>query len=200
MNPREQLGRLMAATLNRYVAMDPEARRKLRRLEGRRVAVGITGPDIEFVLWVEEGRFHFGPLDEEHPPDAWLRASPGAFVALGSSGGQAAAGQIELSGDTETARRFQVFFTELQPDFEEAMARAFGDVIGVQLSRVVQGSIGWARATGARLADDLGVYLREETRQLVARGEVEAFLDAVDDLRDDVAQLERRVERLTRSR
>ncbi|MEM9305316.1 MAG: SCP2 sterol-binding domain-containing protein, partial [Pseudomonadota bacterium] len=129
MNPREQVGRAMAATLNRYVAMDPEARRKLRKLEGRRVAIGITGPEIEFALTVDDGRFRFGPVDEG-PADAWLRASPGAFLALGGSGGQAAAGQIELSGDTETARRFQQFFTELKPDFEESMSQLFGDVLG----------------------------------------------------------------------
>ena len=199
MNPREQAGRAMAATLNRYVAMDPEARRKLRKLEGRRVAIGITGPDIEFALTVEEGRFRLGPVDEAEP-DAWLRASPGAFMALGGSGGQAAAGQIELSGDTETARRFQQFFTELKPDFEESMTRVFGDVVGVQLARFIEGGVTWARKASVRMAEDVSEYLTEETRQLIAAPEMEAFLDGVDDLRDDVARLEKRVQRLTGSR
>jgi len=194
-NPREPIGRAMAATLNRYVTMDPEARKKLRRLEGRSVAIHLVGPGIEFALRVRDGRFRFGPVAEERP-DAWLRASPAAFVALGSSGGQAAAGQIELSGDTETARRFQQFFTELEPDFEEAMTEVFGDVVGVQLSRFVQGSLSWARRTGVRFAEDVGDYLKEESRQLVARAEVEAFLDAVDDLRDDTERLERRAKKL----
>ena len=144
---------------------------------------------------VDEGRFRVAPVHEAEP-DAWLRASPGAFAALGSSGGQAAAGQIELSGDTETARRFQQFFNDLEPDFEESMTRIFGDVLGFQLSRFVTGSLAWAKRTGSRFAEDVGDYLKEESRQLVAKPELEQFLDGVDDLRDDAARLERRVQKL----
>ena len=195
MSLRERAGNAIAAAINRAVALDPEARRKLRKLEGRAVGVELAGPEIKFALKVDGGRFVMGNIDAL-APDSRIRATPGAFVALAGSRGQAAAGQVELSGDTETARRFQRFFAELNPDFEEAMSGLFGDVIGVQLSRLVGGGARWARESSRRFAEDLSEYLREESRQLVNAPEMETFLDAVDDVRDDVERLATRVERL----
>ena len=199
MTAQETVGKALASTLNRVVALDPEARRKLRKLEGRTVGIELTGPGIRFALGVEDGRFGFGPI-EAIEPDATIRATPGAFVAMAGSGGQAAAGNIELAGDTETARRFQQFFSELSPDFEEAATRIFGDVIGFQVSRLVAGGMKWARESSWRFAEDVSEYLREESRQLVNEPEMEAFLDAVDDLRDDVERLSVRVDKLKRRR
>lgn len=199
MSPQETVGRGLAAALNRVVSLDPDARRKLRKLEGRTVGIELAGPDIEFALGVRDGRFEFGPM-EAMAPDARIRATPGAFVALAGSGGAAASGNLELAGDTESARRFQQFFSELDPDFEEAATRIFGDVIGFQVSRLVAGGVRWARQSSWRLAEDLSEYLREESRQLISAPEMEHFLDEVDDLRDGVERLAVRVNRLKRRR
>jgi len=43
-------------------------------------------------------------------------------------------------------------------------------------------------------------YLREESRDLIAPGELADFVDAVDVLRDDVERMEARIERLARLR
>ena len=101
-----------------------------------------------------------------------------------------------MEGDADTARRFQEFFSGLSPDWEEALTRVFGDVLGFQAARALRGGLTWMRQAGLSLAENFSEYLREESRQLVTRPEMEEFLDAVDDLRDELARLEARLERL----
>ena len=193
---KQTLGRLLAETINRVVALDPDARRKIRRLEGRSVGLDVRGPDLAMSMRVEDGKVDINRLDPDELPEAVIRATPGALLAMFGSGGRAASGQIELTGDTETARRFSDFFNTIEPDFEEGMTRLFGDVLGVHLWRTLQGSAGFVKNASGRFSEDLSEYLREESRQLPHRHEVEAFMDSVDDLRDQVAGLERRVDRL----
>lgn len=190
---REALGNALAGVLNRAVALDPEARRSLRKLEGRTVGVHLIGPEISAILSVQAGVFELGGPDSAEP-DAWVRASPGTLLAMAASKG-AVAGQVEISGDAETGRRFQKFFSELRPDLEEAFARVLGDVAGVHAWRLVSAGMQLARRTGESLRYSASAYLREETRQLVSAEEMEDFLNEVDELRDSVARLEARLKR-----
>ncbi len=191
------LGKLMAGALNRAINLDPDSKRPLRRLEGRSLGIEVLGPGLRFVLQVDEGEFEV-VLDDSIEPSAWVKATPGAFLALAATQGQAGAGKMEIVGDVEAGRRFQELFENLNPDFEESFTRVFGDVMGVQIARLVKGGMDWARQRGKHLSEDVGVYLRDESRQLVNRYEMEEFLDAVDDLRDDVARLQKRIDRSLR--
>lgn len=192
---REQVTEALCGVLNRVIDLDPAAHRRMRRLEGRSLGVALLGPGLRLVLKVEDNRFR--GTDPDGEINAWVRATPGALLSLAASGGRATPGQLEIAGDAEAARRFQEFFQTLHPDWEEGMTRVFGDVVGVQLSRLLAGGIAYARRTGDGLSQDLGDYLRDESEELVSRHEMEAFLDAVDDLRDDVSRLEARIGRLT---
>ena len=189
------LGKMMAKALNRAIGLDPDSRKPLRRLEGRSLGIEVIGPGIRIVLQVEQSQFEVC-VDDTFEPSAWVKASPGAFLALAATQGQAGAGTMEIVGDVETGRRFQELFENLNPDFEEAFTRVFGDVMGVQVARLVKGGLGWMRQRGQRFSEDVGVYLRDESGQLVNRFEMEQFLDSVDDLRDDVARISKRIERI----
>ena len=53
-----------------------------------------------------------------------------------------------------------------------------------------------ARDAGRDLAETAAEYVTEESRDVVARAELDAFHDDVDTLRDDAARLAARVARL----
>ena len=82
------------------------------------------------------------------------------------------------------------------PDFEEAFARVFGDVAGVQIARALKSGLDAARATAGALLRDGAEFLTEESRDLVSKPELDAFLDDVDELRDAVERFERRATRV----
>lgn len=178
--------------IGRLLKLDPEIKRKLRGLEGRCIAITLDGPELSFHLRCDDRALLALPGFPE-APGAQIRATPGAFMALAASGGAGAVGKVSVEGDAETARRFQQFFTELSPDWEDALTQLFGDVLGFQVSQLMGRGLSWLKSAGRSMGETGSEYLREESRQLVTRPEMEAFLDAVDDLRDDVERIEARV-------
>jgi ubiquinone biosynthesis protein UbiJ len=105
-------------------------------------------------------------------------------------------GQVEISGDADLARRIERLASRFEPDFDEAFARAFGDVIGFQLARGFRGALAGVGKSTSRLLRTSVEYLVEESRDLVARPELEQFFDEVDALRERADRLAARVRRI----
>ena len=81
-------------------------------------------------------------------------------------------------------------------DWEELLSSYLGDPISHQLGNVSRGAKRWGRQAGDTLTQDLAEYLTEEGRFTPRRGELDAFVTAVDGLREDADRLEQRVRRL----
>jgi ubiquinone biosynthesis protein UbiJ len=107
-----------------------------------------------------------------------------------------APGKVEIAGDADLARRLEKLASKFAPDFEEAFARAFGDVLGIPIARAVRKALSHARESAAHLTEDSADWLRDEARLAIAPGEVEGFLDGVDDVRERGDRLAARVQRL----
>lgn len=191
------LGRLLEEALARALALDPETGRRVAALDGRSVVLRFVGTGLALRATVDEGRLRIGPASDDG--DLRLAATPGALLAMAATrGGDAplAPGRIEIAGDAELARRLERIVHGFTPDIDEAFARAFGDVAGFQVARLVRRGAGWVRAAAGALARDTADYLVEESRDLVAKAEVETFLDEVDTLRERSDRLHARVQRL----
>lgn len=192
------LGRALEAALNRLVDLDAETKSALSALHGRALTVDFKGALPSLRLTVDGERLRVGPAFEG---DSALRvaATPGALLALAlARGGESsvAPGRVEIAGDAELARRLERIASRFAPDFEEAFARTFGDVLGVPLARALRDALAWSRASARGLARDTAEFLAEEGRDVVARAELERFLDDVDALRERADRLDARVRRL----
>lgn len=192
------LGRLLQSALNRALALDPDTRSELRRLDGRALSVSFTHTPLALRLAVVGDRLEVGPA---FGGDSALRvaATPGSLLALALRRGDdaLAPGKVDIAGDAELARRLEKLASGYRPDFEEAFTRVFGDVIGVKLAQGFATALRYARGRGEALLRDSADYLREESRDLVAPGEMDEFLDAVDALRERGERLQARIARLT---
>lgn len=195
------LPRLLAQTLDQAARrldwLDAQAATALADLEGRVVAVELAGLGITLFCRIDNGAMRVSEADPGRV-DTTVRGSPISLAAM--SAGSTATGRVTLSGDAEIGRRFQRFVSALDPDWEEPLARIFGDVLGHQLARGLRASWSWSTAAIVALAENASEYLREESRDLVSPGELEAFLHDVDTLREDSDRLAERVERLTATR
>src|SRR5690606_11455092 len=115
----------------------------------------------------------------------------GSLLAFAfAPGGVLAPGKVSISGDAELARRLEHLARAFAPDFDEAFARAFGDIAGFQLARAFRGALAWTRSSARTFASDAAEFLTEEGRDLVARAELDAFLDEVDHVRERAERLE----------
>lgn len=191
------LGKALELALDRIVALDPATRDALLALEGRELAIAIQAPPLAMRLKVRDGRLAVGPDRDATEADLSVKATLGALLSQVLPGRESAPlGQIRISGDAELARRLQQIVQRYQPDIEEAFTRVFGDVMGVQLARAFKGAFDWSKRSAETMLRDAADYLGEESRDLVPKPEMAQFLDEVDELRDGVERLERRVARL----
>ncbi len=195
---RKLAGRALESALNHTLTLDPDTRQKLAMLDGRRVQLHLRGPEIALAVTVADGRLQVGPPDDDS--QLKVAATPGSLLAMVFRRDEdgIAPGKVEIAGDAELARRLEKLASKFAPDFEEAFARTFGDVLGVPLARAVRKGLAHARESAAHLTEDGADWLRDEARIALAPGEVETFLDDVDTLRERGERLESRVQRLTR--
>ena len=191
----------LGAALDAWLALDPDSRERLIPLEGKVVTIRLRGLQLEFSLAVEEGRMEVMPQPADGAPDTMLEGTPLTLLKAGlASPGERAAlgGELEITGDTETGRRFQAFFQGVHIDWEEHLSRLIGDVAAHQAGNLGRGVVQWGAETREALQQDVGEYLQEEGRYLPHPDEVESFLSAVDRLRNDADRLEQRIQRLRR--
>lgn len=194
---KSTLGRLLGVALNRAAALDPAFSAQLTPLEGRRLDFHLTAPPLAFAMTVQAGRFVIGPVSSESESDLSLSASLGAVLSQLLPGREhtATVGRMRISGDAELARQLQRLMQRYEPDIEGQFVAVFGDVLGVQFARAVKRGLDALREGGKALARDGAEFLTEESRDLVPRAELEAFCDDVDELRDAVERLQRRMQR-----
>ena len=192
-------GRALEAALNRALALDPETRDALAPLDGRRVALTLTSPPLSLQVQVAGDRLQVGPHDDHAAPDLGVRATLGGLLSqlpMFRRDDAPPVGRMRVEGDADLARRLQRLAERFDPDWQQPFARVFGDVVGVQVANAFAGGLKQARVAGRNFAESAAEFVTEESRDVVARAELNAFNDDVDALRDDVERLSARLARL----
>lgn len=189
------LGRALEALLDRALALDPAARDRLAPLEGRHVEMTWTPADLGLRMSVAEGRIAIGPRQGE--ADLSLAGTLAGFARLAfpDRAGALPAGKVQMAGDADLARAIGQLAQGFEPDLEAALTRVLGDTRGAIVATTLRDAFAWARRSASTLAVDGADFLREESRDLPTRDEVEAFHADVDRLRDDVERLAARLAR-----
>jgi len=201
-HPLRKLGGLaLTLALNRLVALDPDTREAIGKLEGRRIGVHLRGPEIAFSIAARNSTLQIEPppnATDDGTNDFEVNATPGSLLAMAlDRGGDARpAGKVEIAGDAELARRVQKLARDYKPDFEAAFATVFGEVAGTAIARALHDAVKWAGQGAQHFRDDGIDWLRDEARLTVPHAEMNAFLDDVDALRERTDRLAARIQRL----
>jgi ubiquinone biosynthesis protein UbiJ len=197
---RKLAGRALETALNHALSLDPDTQSKLAALNGRSVQLHLRGAELTLAITVQDGRLKVGPAPDTC--DLRVAATPGSLLSMmfRRHGDSMAPGKVEIAGDADLARRLEKLAGGFAPDFEDAFARTFGDVLGVPLAKAVRDGLAHARETSSHLTQDGAAWLRDEARIALAPGEVESFLDEVDALRERTERLDARLARLERAR
>jgi ubiquinone biosynthesis protein UbiJ len=184
-------------SVNRYLALDPETLSRLGAFTGKVISVELRGIGITLAMAPHGGGIQLLG-DYSGKPDTVISGAPWSLARTGYGGDRGAlfAGEVEIRGDVALGQRFEAVLREIDIDWEEQLSRLVGDVAAHQVGKLVRDTMTWGANSVDTLSRDVGEYLQEESRQLPQRDEVDAFLGAVDHLRDDVARLEARVKRL----
>jgi ubiquinone biosynthesis protein UbiJ len=132
-------------------------------------------------------------------------AAPTLVVSIGPAalpaslrGEDALMREIGIEGNADLAGTVQYLFRHLRWDIAEDLSKVFGDVLAQRMVTEGRRFAAWNRETAEKLAQNFAEYWIEEQPLLARPGEVRQFLADADQLRDDLARLEKRIETLTR--
>lgn len=182
-----------ATALNHLLDSEAWAREKLAPFLGEVVEVRIAPLPLLRLAVVEGGRTR--AADAAGVPTLVITAKPGALAAL-SKGEDHLMRSVEISGNARLATEILALLRYLRWDVEEDLSRIFGDVVAHRMVGTARDFASWQAEAGRRLVENVMEYAIEERRSVVARPEFEAFAADVARLRDDIARLEQRTERL----
>jgi ubiquinone biosynthesis protein UbiJ len=192
-------GRALEIALEQLLALDPETRAGLSALEGRRIELELEAPALALSIRVDDGRLRVGPPTREADPDLGVRATLGGLLAqlpFFRASASAPMGKLRINGDAELARSLQKLAKGFDPDWDQPFADALGPVFGPQVARLLREGLRSGQRVATNLARDAAEYVTEESRDVVAKAELDAFNDDVDALRDRAERLAARVARL----
>ena len=134
---------------------------------------------------------------EDALPNLVVTIGAGALPAM-LRGEDALLREIGIEGNADLAGTVQYLFRHLRWDVAEDLSTVFGDVIAERLVREGKRFAAWNLETAERLSQNFAEYLIEEQPLLARPADVRQFLADADQLRDDLARLEKRIEILTR--
>lgn len=186
------------AFINNILRQDEQTFISIRELSGKVIMIEITGPDISvFLLFDTQGII----LKAEHDakPNVTIKARPSSFMGLLLNRDDKVtrfSPDMEITGDTGLAQRFQQIIKNMEIDWEEHLSHWFGDTAAHKLGRIFRQSREFLKETHQTISLDISEYLRYEKDLLPDREEVEEYIAAVDVLRNDAERLQLRIARL----
>ncbi|MCW8830527.1 MAG: SCP2 sterol-binding domain-containing protein [Gammaproteobacteria bacterium] len=184
----------LETAINKYLSLDPEVTEKLAELEGRVIAVEITGVDKSLYFFPHQAGMDV--LEQyEGEVNTTLKGSPVALLKMSLSKDVAPLmlkGEVEIAGDVRLGRSFKKILSEMEVDWEEYMARIIGDAPAHHLAGLTKKIISWGQQASNDLALDVSEYLQEESRDLVSKPELEKFYQDVDELRNQLDRVQAR--------
>ena len=125
-------------------------------------------------------------------PNLVVTIGPGALPAL-LRGEEALLREIGIEGNADLAGTVQYLFRHLRWDLAEDLSKVFGDVLAQRMVSEGKRFVAWNREAAEKLAQNFAEYWIEERPLLARPAEARQFLADVDQLRDDLARLEKRI-------
>ena len=181
--------------VNRILRASPLAMARLSHFAGK-TAEFTSGP-IRLRLTVAPcGEVDIASRDAA--ADVSMTAKPSLLPRL-AAGDEAAFRETRFEGDAEFAQEIAYLARHLEWDVEEDLSKAVGDIVAHRFMAGARDLRAWSKDARQRLGENFKEYLTEERPALVPRRDAQEFLHDVDALRDDVARLEKRINRLASS-
>jgi ubiquinone biosynthesis protein UbiJ len=177
--------------LNRLLAGEDWAKQRLAPFAGETLELRASPLPTLRLRILEGGSVEAGGAE----PGLTMTLKPELLVAL-ARGEEHAMRAVEVQGNASLAAEVLVLARHLRWDLEEDLSRLFGDVVAHRLAGAARAFAAWQVDAAQRVAGALVDYATEEKKVLVRRAELETLAQPLAQLRDAIARLDKRLERL----
>ncbi len=134
---------------------------------------------------------------ENVSPAVTIRLTPATVLQILAEG-EDAWRKANVEGDTGFASAISKVAANLRWDIEEDLSRVFGDIAAHRMAEAGRTAAAWPKQAATSLAGNVAEFLTEEKHLLVTPLRAAEFVREVDELRDAVERLDKRIERLRR--
>ena len=181
-----------AAPINHILRAESWALRRLQGYAGRTARFDV--PPFSLSLTVSDSGEVLGAAPDIEASATFRCTPPLALRVL--AGEEAAYREVEVSGDAEFAQTIAFIVRNARWDAEEDLSRILGDAAAHRVLGAAQGLVRLQARAAASLVRNVSDYLLEERPLIARRTDVDAFVHAVDELRDDTERVAQRIARL----
>jgi ubiquinone biosynthesis protein UbiJ len=185
--------RAAAAAINHLLRSASWARDALRRHAGKTVRFEVF-PFAAALTVLDSGEV--APAGAGAAPAATVKLAPGLMLRLAARD-ESAWREIDIIGDTDFASTIHHVTRNLRWDVEEDLSRAFGDIAAHRMAETGRTLQRWGEQAVENTGRAFAEYWTEEQPLIAGARDLEEFGRAVDQLRDDAARLEKRLENLS---
>jgi ubiquinone biosynthesis protein UbiJ len=186
------------AFINNALRQNEQTSAAAGELAGKVIRIEVSGPDIFlFVKFEQQGIMVETEYDAK--PNVIIRARPSTYIGLLLNRDEKTTTftpDMEISGDANLAQQFQQILRNLEIDWEEHLSHWVGDTAAHKLGRIFKQGRELVREVHDTIRMDISEYLRYEKNMLPDRDEIDEYIAAVDDLRNDAERLQARITRL----
>ena len=181
--------------LNRVLRDYPQARTQLAAHAGKEVTIDI-GPFAGRFRIDSDGGTEMVGEGSDAPPALAFQLPPSLLPRLIRQD-ESAYREIAFTGDSELASLLSNIARNVEWDIEEDLSKLIGDIAAHRVVAGLRGAVQWRDDAGERLTANIAEYLTEEKRAFIVAAELELLARANETLRDDVARLDARFNRVT---
>jgi ubiquinone biosynthesis accessory factor UbiJ len=128
-------------------------------------------------------------------PGLLMTLKPEFLVGL-ARGEEHALRSVAVEGNAELAAEVLVLVRQLRWEMEEDLSRLFGDIAAHRIAEAGRAFVAWHLDAAQRLAGAAADYVTDEKPFLTRRAELDTLAESVAQLRDAIARLDKRLERL----
>ncbi len=192
--PQDKIFASVEKMLNKIISLDEETQAALATLAGKVIEIDVLNTD--FGLFVKPSAAGITlTANYEEKADVVIKATPSALLGM-LSAEKFGAGDVEINGNVGLAQKFQSILRSMDIDWEEYLSQFVGDIAAHKMGNFARGMQSFIKATVKTIGLDVSEYLRYEKEVVMDKSELNDFIDAVDQLRNDVDRLQQRIQRL----
>ena len=180
------------AAINHLLAPASWARDRLAPHTGRRALLRVEPFELSFM--VQPDGF-LAATDTVEAPDVTLSIPMSAIPDFADGDSGKAMNAVRIEGNAEFADALGFVFRHLRWDAEEDLSRVTGDILAHRIVLAAKAAKAAQVRAWKAVGGNLVEYFTEEEKLLVTGAALDAHRDELARLRDDLARLDKRIDR-----
>ena len=190
---------LSLPVINRALRDDPWAASRLAGFAGSSLRISLADKSLLRYSIEPDGLLAAHQVFGEDEPTLSIDLPANTASLFLSHGRQGVIKAAKIRGNIDLANALNEVMDQIRPDPEAFLASKIGDIAAHRAMGVFNSIKQGAEQIAARLKEQFTEHVAEGHSVIVPSPEVHAFMDDLANLRNDVARLQQRIERLTRS-